>query len=99
MTAAANGYGTGMDTNDPSGPHEQLGSAAVSPSDSADFAAKVADTTDAVLVRVSTDMSGEPYHLVLAELSRQLEAAMITMPETWLRTAAEDIAAGRRPHR
>ena len=44
-------------------------------------------------------MSGEPYHLILAELSRQLEAAMITMPETWLRTAAEDIAAGRRPHR
>ena len=88
-----------MDSNDPSGLHEQLGSEAVSPSDSVDFAAKVADATDAVLTRVGTDMSGEPYHLVLAELSRQLEAAMITMPETWLRTAAEDIAAGRRPHR
>ena len=88
-----------MDTNDPSGLHEQLGSAAGSPSDSADFAARVADTADAVLTRVSTDMSGQPHHLVLAELSQQLEAAMITMPETWLRQAAEDIAAGRRPHR
>jgi hypothetical protein len=99
MAGATTGYLCHVDTNDPSGLHEQLGSAAVSPSDSTDFAARVADTTEAVLTRVSTDMSGEPYHLVLAELSRQLEAAMITMPETWLRTAADDIAAGRRPHR
>jgi len=88
-----------MDTSDPSRLPEQLGSVAGSPSDSQDFAATVADTADAVLTRVSTDMSGKPYHLILAELSQQLEAAMITMPETWLRTAAEDIAAGRRPHR
>ncbi len=88
-----------MDTSDPSGLHEQTGSLAGSPSDSVDFAAEVADTADAVLVRISADMSGQPYHLVLAELSRQLEAALITMPETWLRRAAEDIAAGRRPHR
>jgi hypothetical protein len=99
MSGAPTGYGPQVDTNDPSGLHEQLGSAAVSPSDSADFAARVADTTDAVLTRVRTDMAGQPYHLVLAELTRQLEAAMITMPETWLRTAADDIAAGRRPHR
>ena len=88
-----------MTTNDPSGLHEQLGSAAVSPSDSIDFAARVADTTEAVLTRVRASMTGEPYHLVLAELSRQLEAAMITMPETWLRATAEDIAAGHSPDR
>jgi len=88
-----------VDTNEPSGLHEQLGSEAVSPSDSTDFAAQVADITEAVLTRVSTRMSGQPYHQVLAELTQQLEASMVTMPEQWLRTAAEDIAAGRRPHR
>ena len=93
-----------MDTNDPgedhpSGLHEQLGSAAESPSDSTDFAARTADATGAALTRVRDSMSGEPYPLVLAELTQQLEAAMITMPETWLRTATEEISGGPSPHR
>lgn len=81
------------------GLHEQTGSATASPSDSADFTAQVDSATEAVLALVSARSAGQPYHRVLAELSQELEASLITMPETWLRRAAEDITAGRRPHR
>ncbi len=96
---ARSGYDCDLDAHDPGSLHEQTGSAAPSPSDSADFASEVEGATDAVLARVSARSTGQPYHQVLAELSSELEAALITMPETWLRRAAEDIAAGRRPHR
>ncbi len=88
-----------MDSDEPSRLHQQTGSRAASPSDSADFAVRVDSTTEAVVARVSADSAGQPYHAVLAELSSQLEAALITMPESWLRRVAEDITAGRRPHR
>lgn len=105
MSGVVEGYHRGVAADDsrpghePSGLHEQTGSVAPSPSDSADFAAQVDSAAEAVLARVSSRSAGEPYHVVLAELSSELEAALITMPETWLRQAAEDIAAGRRPHR
>ncbi|MDQ3166748.1 MAG: hypothetical protein M3Q17_11455 [Actinomycetota bacterium] len=88
-----------MDASDPGGLQEQTGSAAASPSDSVEFSGQVDDLTEAVLTRVSARSAGEPYLVVLAELSTAFEAALITMPESWLRAAAEDIAAGRRPRR
>lgn len=86
-----------MDTSEPSGLHEQLGSAAVSPSDSADFSAQVDTVTEAIIARVSSTSAGRPYHRVLAVLSTEFEAALLTMPETWLRRVAADIAAGQPP--
>lgn len=88
-----------MITPEPIGEQAQTGSAARSPSDSADFAAEVDSLTEAVVTRVSTRHGGGSYQVVLAELGRELEAAVVTMPESWLRRVAEDISAGRRPAR
>lgn len=99
MGGVGPGYDSGMDGHQTGGLHEQTGSAGASPSDSADFEVQVDSATEAVLARVSARSAGQPYHQVLAELSTELEASLITMPETWLRRAAEDISAGRRPHR
>lgn len=85
--------------SEPTGERAQTGSAAASPSDSADFRANVDDIAQGILTRVSTHLAGQPYHVVLAELSRELEAALVTMPESWLRRVAGEIAAGRRPAR